>query len=155
MALGGSIHVREFEKFCLNSFDETAVRVKDKDAKAVLDDILVAVGGSSGTAFFDEAATVTNPGVTQVLLSNTVPVSTTRTLSQFIVVCRVPGKFEIKLNGSVIGSGRTGPAHMQVIFPFNPGRNASAGDSITLEFTQITGGPIVDVEAYVMATDNT
>lgn len=137
-----------------NGSDLTKVvrRVEDEEALAVLQDILTQLGGASGTPFFTETQTTTT-GVLQTLISTTVPALTTRSLSKIVIVCSRSAKIDIKINAAVVGSLRTGAANKNVEFKFEPARDAAAGDTITVEFTQFGGPTGVDVEAYLMATD--
>lgn len=143
----------ENEKFATNANGKTVVRVEDEAAVAALNDILVQLGGSSGTPFFTQAQSTATGGV-DTLISTSVPALTTRNISKVIVSSRQAGKFNIKINSTIIGSGRTSAANMNVEFSFMPSRSASAGDTISVEFEQ-THGKLSDVEAYLMATDMT
>ena len=145
----------ENDKFAENSNGKVIVRVEDETAIGVLQNILTELGGSAGTPFYAQAQTTTTPGALQTLINETVPASTTRSLNKVVVVCRRSAKFEIKINSTVVGSGRTGPANMNVSFVFLPVRDAAESDTITVDFEQINGGPSVDVEVYLMATDKT
>ena len=129
-----------------------ALRVCDDTAIAVLNQILVAVGGTAtGTPFYESAEDVAD-GTTQTLISVTVPAATTRTVSQIVVSCRQPGTFKVFIDSTLIGSGRTGPGNPTDSFTFVPGRAASTGEVIKVEFTK-THGPNSDVEAHLLATD--
>ena len=142
----------ENRKFAENSNGNLVVRVEDEEAVSVLNDILLQLGGSAGTPFFSDASSTTT-GALQTLISEVVPGGVTRTISKVIVSSRAPGNFEVKINGAVIGSGRTGPSEMNSSFIFMPGRDAAATETITVEFTQAYGKVGTDIEAYLMATD--
>jgi hypothetical protein len=155
MALPCSDTDREYNNFVEDKDGNVARRVVDALSHDKLDAIIAALGGSSGTAFFAETQTVTTPGSTQTLITEVVPVGTTRSLNKVVVVCRRSAKFEIKINSTVVGSGRTGSASMNASFVFLPVRYAASGDTITIDFEQTSSGPSVDVEVYLMATDVT
>jgi len=108
----------------------------------------------AGTPFFIDAPDVAVTGVEQSLLSFTVPVSTTRRLHQARVTCAWDGTFTAKLNGSVIGQGRTGPSDRNAPFFWTPSRPISAGDEFELVFKGAQGVPIgMKVGASLMAAD--
>ncbi len=96
---------------------------------------------------------LTTPNVTQDLITDTVPVGKTRKLNQAFVACRQSGSYTITLDGVIIGSGRTGPANPNSIFTWNPRVSALAGQELKISFLQISGTPVVDVEAYLMGSD--
>jgi len=107
----------------------------------------------TSTPFFTEASTITTPGILQTLITFVVPVSTTRRLHKVVVTTRQRGFFRIFIDATVVGSGRTGPAAMNVEFLWNPLRPAVAGSTIKIEFTAASDTPVSDIEAYLMASD--
>ena len=135
---------KEAERFALNKNSKVVVRVEDEEAIEILNDILTELGGSAGTPFFSEVQTT--------LISEVVPASTTRKLSKVVVSCRKAGKFNIKINSTIVGSGRIGPGKLNAEFRFSPVRSAVATDTIVVEFEQFIGTTTA-VEAYLMATD--
>lgn len=110
------------------------------------------LASDSGSPFFSEVKTVTTPGVKQTLLTYTVQVNEQLALSQIYLTCRQSGFFELKSDGDLIASGRTGPSSLNVNFSFFPFRNIDSGKVLVLEFTQGTGGPATDIEAYLQAS---
>ena len=107
----------------------------------------------SGTPFYAEADEAVD-GSEQELISFIVPIDTTRKLSQALVSCGWDGSFKVTRNGSVIGSGRTGPADRTVPIFWTPVRQIAPGDEIQLLFKGAQGVPIgMRVEAYIMASD--
>lgn len=112
----------------------------------------IPVIGPVGTHFASENATT--PGVEQSLLSMTVGAGIERDLYGAKVVTRVHGKFRVLLNGTLIGSGRTGPSIGDLsTFSWNPRLVLSASDEVEILFQSIAGTPISDVEAYFQASD--
>ena len=109
-------------------------------------------GSVMGAAHFDESQQDVTPGADQVLVDQLVPAGSTRTLSQVMVVTRVTGSFSVLQNGSVIGSGRTGPGCLGLM-PFSPGRTLAPGDGYQVTFRSRPGAPEQSVECYVQATD--
>lgn len=91
-------------------------------------------------------------GTTQELISVVVPVGKKWSLFQATVACRSYGIFEIKVNGTVVGSGRTGPASENVKFTWPPLYPIAAASTLKLEFTK-NFGPNVPVEAYITRTE--
>lgn len=116
-------------------------------------DLLDVDGSGAGNPFFASGSDVTDQSA-KTLVDVTVPVATTRNITKVVVTTKTSGKFEIKIDGVVVGSGRTGPGQPNVEFTFLPYRGASAGQQITIEHTSASGPPS-DVEAYLMATDLT
>lgn len=130
-------------------------RTCDITTHSKLDDVVSALGGDVGTPFFaDDQRTVSTPGTPETLISVVVPAATTRRINKVRVSCTKLGKFEVKINSTVVGTGRTGPGEMNVEFNFNPARPASATDTISITFNQLRGAA-TDVEAYLMAMDET
>ena len=144
--------VLENAKFAKNSDGKVVVRVADDDALAVLQQILGELGGAVGTKFFAEDARATTVGVEQTTISETVPVGKTRSISKVVVTCRQSVKYQVFIDGVVVGSGRTSAAKHTDAFTWLPTRDASAGQVIEVKVLQ-TYGPASDVETYLMATD--
>ena len=87
------------------------------------------------------------------VMNETVPAGKTRYLRRVIVTTRASGKFEISINGTKVGSGRTNASNMNVVFDFNPVISAGSGEDIDIEFTMLFGKVGQTVEVYLMATD--
>ncbi len=98
---------------------------------------------------------VTTPGIQQTLIDTTVPALKTRKLTQVTVRCRAHARYTIESNSSIIGSGRTGPAGTDSVINYTPRESVLTGDDIKVKFTAISATPVVDVEAYLMASDLT
>jgi hypothetical protein len=103
--------------------------------------------------FLSYVGKIEKAGQTQVLFDHLVSTGTTIDLYQLFVICRFHGKFVVKLDDEVIGSGRTGPAGYPY-FSWYPVKRVLGGKRIKLEFTSRTGFPddIVDLEAYLQAS---
>ena len=143
-------------KFAIDCNGNVVVRVADDCATAVLEQILIAVGGNAGTAFHQADSDVTMvAGNALTVLSSTVPALTTRNIAKVVVSSRAAGKFEIKVNSTVVGSGRLNAANLNAEYIFSPVFSASAGEVIEVDFTMLHGQTGQDVEVYLMATDMT
>jgi hypothetical protein len=142
----------ENEKFATSSLGKTVVRVADDEALAVLEQILALQGGSAGAPFHEDAQTQTTPGVEQTLISFTVGAGLSRNLNRARVVCRHRVKYNIEVNGQVVGSGRTGAGNLTDDFIWLPGFPVAQSILVELKATQ-SGGPATDIEAYLMGNE--
>jgi hypothetical protein len=106
-----------------------------------------------GTAVHFQASGITTPGLEQVLISQVIPASITRYLSQVIVVCRIEGMFKIMLDGQMIGSGRTGAVQPNVSFGFAPSEELFGGSNLEVLFEARANSPAVSVECFIHASD--
>lgn len=96
---------------------------------------------------------VTTPGVVQNLINYPVPGGETWRVREVAVTCRAYARFTIYADSIRIGSGRTGPHSENVIVQIPPYHQVLATEVIRVEFLETTG-PVIDVEAYVRATNN-
>lgn len=101
-----------------------------------------------GTAQTAALETTTTPGAPQTLLTILVASMTRVDLYAAIVSCSFVTAFKVKVDGVIVGSGRTGPGEQQARFPWTPLLPVAAGATITLELVQ-SFGPAVDVEAFL------
>lgn len=145
MPLPCTIDDREYQKF-IDCNGQVAVRV-------VLCDDLTG-GAGSGTAFFLETSGTSTPGIPQNLFTFIVPANTRRDLKKFNLSSFGRGFFEIKIDGSLIGSGRVGASNLNAEFIFDPIRPIAAGETLTVDYTAI-GNPAQDFEAYLSGFDVT
>jgi hypothetical protein len=145
----------ENDVFALNGDSKVCKRVCDDDALSVLESILAALGGSSGVNIHEDNQTTTPVvlGDTLSLISTTVPVGKTWSINKVIVTSRVSGAYQIKVDGSVVGSGRTGASELNSNFVYSPGFSASAGQTVVVEYIQKFGPTGVDIEGYLMAIE--
>ena len=143
----------ENENFALNLNNKIVRRVEDEAAIEVLNAILTALGGGSGTAFFDYQTATTTPGTEQTLISVTVPASTTRSITRVRVSCRQRLTYKLEVDGIEIGSGRVGAGQYTDDLVFVPNYDVAENLDIVLKVTQ-TQGKATDVEANLMALDN-
>lgn len=142
------------ESYVRDCNNKVAKLVTDECNKAILEQILIALGGQSGTAFFDDDIGVTDTiGTPKTILSSSVPVATTRSINKVVVTSRASGRFEIKIAGVKVGSGKTGPSEMNVEFVFSPVRVATATQLVEVDFTMLYGKVGQDVEVFLFATD--
>jgi hypothetical protein len=111
------------------------------------------VGDTSGDAFFKEAQTVTTPGVTQTIISEVVPTGKTVNILKVDLSCRLEGRFDVKIDSLIIGSGRTSPGSPNAVFDWRPFREAQTGETIKIEFTAMSTRPATDVEAYLQGRE--
>lgn len=145
----------ENKKFALNSQGDIVVRVGDDDALAVLEQILLNLGGTPGTPFHDQGSGLTQLNTAVTLLSGTVPAATSRQISRVTVTSKAAGRIDIKVGGAIVGSGRLGAATQNRDFIFSPAFQVATGVDIEVEFTMTRGPNNQDVECYLMALDVT
>ena len=107
-----------------------------------------------GTAFHLHATDSTIViGDPVTILSSTVPALTTRKITNIIISTRAAGKISVKIDGTVIASGRSSPANMNVEINFKPSKSALTGEEITVEFTMLYGKIGQDIDVNLMAND--
>lgn len=109
--------------------------------------------GLEGTPFHDLQSNTTNPGVSKEIYTNTVPSGVSRVLHTIYFSCSIRGKLVIKVDGAIIGVGRSAPGKPDIYLPFFPGKPINALQVLTLEFIARSNSPIVDCDTTVMATD--
>lgn len=115
---------------------------------------VVITDGEPGTPKHFNSGEVSTTGALQTLLSITVPALKIYDLYSAKVICRAHGKFTILLNGSLIGSGRTGPSLGELsVFNWTPRLPAIASDVIDIKFQSLSATPINEVEAYLQASE--
>jgi hypothetical protein len=108
--------------------------------------------GEGGTPTFIDASSVTTPGIEQTLASYTVPALNTFNLLSGTVVCRQECSFQMYGDGSLIGSGRTGPGNPNVNFTYRISRSFVAGKIIEVKATARSGSAPSDIECYLQGT---
>lgn len=96
-------------------------------------------------------AVSSTPGSPQTLISNMVDAGTRLDAFAAIVVCAFPSLYQVKVDGVLIGSGKTAPGKPESRFVWLPLQKVAAGATIDIEFLQ-SFGPTVDVEAYLQHT---
>lgn len=112
------------------------------------------VDGEPGTPKHFTSGELSTDGTLQTLISETVPASKIYDLYSVRVICRTHGKFIILQNGSLIGSGRTGPSLGELsVFQWTPRFPAVAADVIEVKFQTLSGAPINEVEAYLQVSE--
>jgi hypothetical protein len=144
MALPKSQQQREY-----NNFKETPVggEVARRVCNDASDPLTVTVTGATAglPVFLDDQRTPV--AGTQTVISNAVPVGKTHSLSQVIVSCRRSVTYRVKIDATVIGSGRTGAGDFNSTFTWNPNRAAAASSTVSVEVD--ASAPLSDVETYV------
>lgn len=147
---------RELQSFVENCNGDVARRVDDPCSRAVLNQILVALGGNAGVPFHENGTGDTLAiGTPLNVLSSTVPGAITRNITKVVLSTRAAGEFEIKINGTKVGGGRTNASDLNVNFDFSPAISSNSGDVIDIEFTMLRGPVDQCVDVYLMATDIT
>lgn len=144
---------REFRKFVPDKDGDVAVNVVGKNIEMLLEAILDALDITVGESHFAQAQTVTTPNVLQTLISETVPNGKLRSLARAVVTCRQEGVANIKVDGVIVGTMRTGASSPNGVFEWTPKYPVGAETEIKVEFTARQGSPIVDVEGYLQAVD--
>lgn len=116
----------------------------------------ILTGANTGDPFFEDgSATPTTPGTDETLTSFTVPVGTTRNLTQVWVSSNHPGVWTLDSGGSIIASGRIQPGHPDSYFRFVPTRPIAASTLIKLNYCARSGRDASDVNWHIMANDFT
>lgn len=128
-------------------------RVHDTCANEKLDTLISLQGGASGTPFFSDAQTVTTPGSTQVLISETVAVGKTLKLKSVRISGRQSLFYKILIDAAIVGSGRIGAGNFNDEFIFRVERSAAAGAVVKVEAVASSGKPATDVECYLQALE--
>jgi hypothetical protein len=115
--------------------------------------IPVSLGGVSH--FLESSGTIT-PGVKQLLLTDTIPPNTSRSIRRVVVVCRFEGIWELMFGTSLVASGMTGASAPNSAFDWPNGRPFTGPGSLELFFTSRAGAsPMARVDAYLIASDFT
>jgi hypothetical protein len=109
--------------------------------------------GNPGTPYFKDGASPTDPGNPVTLIDDTVPLGTTRMLSQILASCSVSGYLEVTAAGQVIATGRTAPGKTDILIPFNPPRPIPENIELKVTFTARLSTPVASVESYIQAND--
>lgn len=128
------------------------VKVKNGPSDPVA---VTVVNATAGTFHEDIEETVTTPGVPQILVSETVPVATTRSLEKVIVILRQECRWTLTANGSTIASGRTGANHPESCFEWRTPRALAAGTTYELTVLSRSNSAASDVEGYIFSSDTT
>ena len=90
-----------------------------------------------------------NPGTLQAVFSDTVPAGKIRYLGSAILDCRTEAEFVVKIDGTLVGSGRTGPGAPMAKFKWSPLKEAGPGSVITMEVTTRNNSPVVTMRSYL------
>lgn len=110
-------------------------------------------GETAGTPIFPSFVGITDPGVTQNLISDTVSAGKTRLIRQVIVSCSAYGEYEILADGAIIGSGITSPSNPKDIFPFDPNFPVPSGKTIEVKFRSSANSPITSLKSFLMSNE--
>jgi hypothetical protein len=94
---------------------------------------------------------VTTPNISQVLISETVPVDTLWKLRSCKIISRCYGEFIFKLNSDIIGEGKCSQAESNPTHVLTPYFKANAADIVKVEFIQNYGAQM-DLAAYLQLT---
>lgn len=107
-----------------------------------------------GTPFYLKStdAQQTTPASTITVSSGVVPVSKVWRLRRLEGQCRAYGYFEIFIDSTRIARANSSPVSDNPSFHFDPFVEATAGQTVTIQYTQ-THGPSLDVSAFLFATE--
>jgi hypothetical protein len=94
----------------------------------------------------------TLPNSNLVLVSGVVPVSKVWRLRRLEAQCRAYGYFEIFIDSTRIARSNSSPVSDNPFFHFDPFVEATAGETVTIQYTQ-SYGPSLDVSAFLFATE--
>ena len=106
-----------------------------------------------GDPIHNSAEAVVTPGVEQTLISYLVPVGKVHNLHQVVLSCRVTGSFRVEIDGSLMGSGRTGAASPNSSMSFVPTLSLSEGTLVEVKYCSAAGSLLQRVEAYAQAAE--
>ena len=106
-----------------------------------------------GTPVFVEDRRNTTPGSEQELIKFNVPNDKTRNLYQVVISCKMASRFSVVADGDIIGSGQTEAGKPDSTFVWIPPRPVDSGKEVKILFTSRCGSPVVEVDAYVQASD--
>jgi len=109
---------------------------------------------TAGQNFFASVETITTPGAIQTLISDTNLSSVGRHVHTVYVICRIEGTAHFRINGSIVGSLRTGAAIPNARFSFDVPRSYLPTEIFTVDFTSRSGSPISDIECHIFALDH-
>lgn len=105
-----------------------------------------------GVPTFVDSSGLTTPGTVQTLLSYTVPALKTFNLLSIAVSCRQESTISIFGDSLLIGSGRTGAASPNFIFPYRVARSYVSGKIIEVKATARSGSAVASIESYAQGT---
>jgi len=108
---------------------------------------------SYGPAEILESFDLSTPGIPQALISATPPSGYFWKLRRVIVVSRAYAAFEMRKNGNIIETGKTGPAEPTVNIKIDPWIQLNFGDILNLDYDQPNGPPL-DVTARIFYTSH-
>lgn len=106
-----------------------------------------------GVPFFAEDTIAGVPASQETALTFTVPTGIIRKLTQVVVSSTIRGLFKVYADSDIIGSGRLGPANLNVSFQFSPPRPIAAEAVVTVTFEAPADAPVASVDCYVQASD--
>ena len=132
----------------VDTFSRRALHVKI--GNGLVNPVPVVVVSGGGTGYFIDAKTVTTPGTEQTIFTQTLTQDIS--LMKLNVSCSMSCQFFLRLNGAIIGSGRTRPSEHNISFDWTPGRPAIIGNVLELKLEAFSPAPAVSVEAYLMAS---
>lgn len=94
----------------------------------------------------------TTPGISQSLITHTVPAGKEFRLTQAVLNCPYEGEFDVFDGAALIGSGRTGAGRSETSFRWYPFYPATAGAVISIAFRQGGFRPVTQVDAFLQGT---
>lgn len=107
------------------------------------------------TPFFFDYSDVVSGNSPVTLISTTVAASTNLFLSRLEITCRIESFIEVKKNGDVVGTLRTGAAQPSARFHWSPNRDCTDGDIIEVVLTKRAGTSDISVGAHLMGVTTT
>lgn len=94
-----------------------------------------------------------DPGNLKVIISVVVPANTSRLLTKAEISTYSEGCARLKVNGTIVQVGRTGPSLPNILLKFDPPRPTTAGDTIELSFESRSGIAVVSVDGSISGID--
>jgi hypothetical protein len=116
---------------------------------ATIGSSIVSATGSGVVLYHDAVGIGSTPNTEIDIISVTVPALTTRRMFSLILSARQSGIVRVKIDGSTIGTKRTGPSNPNIDMSWPLPREAIAGEVYKVTFEQRSGSPTSDVDAHL------
>lgn len=145
-------HLKEAEKrkfvTCENRL---AVRTKVCQEEGEAIDVNIVDGHDDGASFYIDAEGTAVADTEVTLITYLVPAGKTLKLKNINATGTFESEVKIKVDGALIGSGRTGPANHNFNYNFDPRREVAEGKTLTVTIKQRANTPDCATEAYLQA----
>jgi hypothetical protein len=109
--------------------------------------------GLAGDPIFFEGSTDSVPGSPKTIFTVVVGAGVSINLVQLLATAQFSGVFRVFNNLDLIASARTRPGNPNIFFSWFPSRTIIEADVLKVEFEQRANSPIVSVDAFLMAAE--